>query len=51
MQTRSLKDKFTQKWKFNHHLLAFMPMESRVKFSSPQKHSWSFSAKWQVEFY
>lgn len=36
-----MKDKFTQKWKLSH-LLAYMPMESQLKFPIPQKgYFWS----------
>ena len=31
-----LKDKFTQEWTLSHHLLTSMPLESRVKFCSPE---------------
>lgn len=36
-----LKDNFTQQWKII--IIISTPLESRLKFPSPQKHSWSFT--------
>ena len=40
----NLKDRFTPKWKFfkSHYPLTPKPMESRVKFCSPQNISGAF---------
>lgn len=40
-----LKEQFTRKWKWSRYLLTPLLMASQVKFCSPQKNVWSFTAR------